>query len=398
MSNSPIPIAPREEIMCKRKGHVIIDLFSGVGGLSLGSARAGFFVCCAIDNEPLANETHKRNFPKTIHLNRNIDKLSGHDLKRMLSLNGDDIAGVVGGPPCQGFSPIGRRDKNDARNMSFVHFFRLVSEILPRFFLVENVPGIMQGKYDEIREQAFSLVHGRYTLLSEMQLSANLYGAATTRTRVFFFGYRSDKIDPLTIESFNPPCETETVHVKDALYGLPTRIDPGWQDEEQSWRVVGNYPNCDFGNRLHGHIPSYVGDQGAIRRLASRNEVSGFLGTVHSETVKERYSRIECGQYDSVSKSYKLDPNGYCPTLRAGTGPDQGSFQAVRPIHPTEARVITPREAARLQGFPDWFQFSPTKWHSFRQIGNSVSPILAERILTVVAKSLGIANVMEDIE
>ncbi|MFX7922723.1 DNA cytosine methyltransferase, partial [Acinetobacter baumannii] len=70
----------------------------------------------------------------------------------------------------------------------------------------------------------------------------------------------------------------------------------------------------------------------------------------------------------------KLDKLGFCPTLRAGTGPERGSYQAVRPIHPTSPRVITPREASRLQGFPDWFQFHPTKWHSFRQIGNSVSP------------------------
>ena len=119
-------------------------------------------------------------------------------------------------------------------------------------------------------------------------------------------------------------------------------------------------------------------------------------GTAHSLEVAKRYAKTKCGKYDSISKSYRLDPDGFCPTLRAGTGPDQGSFQAVRPIHPTEARVITPREAARLQGFPDWFQFSPTKWHSFRQIGNSVSPILAERILSVIAKSLGISSALED--
>ena len=384
--------------MNKCKGHLIVDLFSGVGGLSLGSARAGFVVSCAIDNETLANVTHKRNFPNTVHLNSEIAKLSGDDLKRQFCFNGDDIAGVVGGPPCQGFSSIGRRDKNDTRNLSFVHFFRIVSEVLPKFFLVENVPGIMQGMYDGIREQAFSLVNGRYTLLPEMQLSANEYGAATSRKRVFFFGYRTGEMDPLTIESFCPPSDPETIHVKDALNGLPTKIDPDWQGKgkEQSWQVVGNYSNGYFGQRLYGHIPSDIGDQEAIRRLSYRNEVSGFLGTAHTAKVTERFAKTECGQYDTVSKSYRLDPNGFCPTLRAGTGPDQGSFQAVRPIHPTEARVITPREAARLQGFPDWFQFSPTKWHSFRQIGNSVSPILAERILIVIAESLGIANATED--
>ena len=374
----------------------IVDLFSGVGGLSLGSARAGFVVRGAVDNDPKANDAHKRNFPNTVHLNTDIAKLTGDELKRRLRINGDGIAGILGGPPCQGFSLIGRRDKNDTRNMSFVHFFRIVSEVQPKFFLVENVPGIMQDIYDEIREQAFSYVNEKYNVLPEMHLSANEYGAATSRKRVFFFGYLAGEMNPLTIDNFDSPSDIETVHVKDALCGLPTRIDPTWQKEDQSWQAVGAYPNGSFGQRLRGHIPSGVGDQKALRRLSYENEVSGFLGTAHSVEVAERYANTECGKYDSISKSYRLDPDGFCPTLRAGTGPDQGSFQAVRPIHPTEARVITPREAARLQGFPDWFQFSPTKWHSFRQIGNSVSPILAEEILTVVAKSLDKPKTIKD--
>jgi len=87
---------------------------------------------------------------------------------------------------------------------------------------------------------------------------------------------------------------------------------------------------------------------------------------------------------DKISKFPRLRWDGLCPTLRAGTDKHKGSYQAVRPIHPDEDRVITPREAARLQGFPDWFQFSPTKWHSFRQIGNSVSPFVGEAVLDVI--------------
>ena len=380
--------------MDESKPFNIVDLFSGVGGLSLGSARAGFVVRGAVDIDPRANDAHKCNFPNTVHLDSDITGLTGHTLKHGLHLNGESITGIVGGPPCQGFSAIGRRDKDDRRNMSFVEFFRIVSEVLPKFFLVENVPGIMRDIYDDIREQAFSFVNAKYDILPPLHLSANDYGAATNRKRVFFFGYLSDEMESLTVESFRPPSEVETVHVKDALLGLPARIDPSWQKEEQSWQVVGVYPNGSFGLRLQGHVPSGVGDQKALRRLLCSNEVSGFLGTAHTDEVAARYGKTKCGRYDSISKSYRLDLDDFCPTLRAGTGPGQGSFQAVRPLHPTEARVITPREAARLQGFPDWFQFSPTKWHSFRQIGNSVSPILAERILSVVARSLGISNLL----
>ena len=390
-------VAPnRPNVGDETKALNIVDLFSGVGGLSLGSARAGFVVRGAVDIDAQANDAHKRNFPNTLHLDADIGGLTASALRQGLQLNGESIAGIVGGPPCQGFSAIGRRNRDDIRNVSFVDFFRIVSELQPKFFLAENVPGIMQDSYDELRGQAFSLIDARYSVLPPLELSANDYGAATNRKRVFFFGYLHDEMGPLTIDSFKAPSDTETVHVKDALHGLPSKIDPTWQKEEQSWQVVQVYSSGSYALRLHGHVPTGVGQPKALRRLSCKNEISGFLGTAHSDEVAQRYANTPQGKYDSISKSYRLEPDGFCPTLRAGTGPDQGSFQAVRPIHPTEARVITPREAARLQGFPDWFQFSPTKWHSFRQIGNSVSPILAERLLSVVARSLGIKSCMEE--
>ena len=225
-----------------------------------------------------------------------------------------------------------------------------------------------------------------------MKLAANHYGAATTRRRVFFVGYLKDSMEPLAAEHFKASSDIETVLVRDALYGLPSYIDPHCQTEELSWRKVRARGTTGYAQRLRGHVPPGVGDRAALRRLRTSGEVSGFLGTVHGAEIAGRYAGVETGKSDPVSKSPRLDWDGFCPTLRAGTGPDQGSFQAVRPIHPTEGRVITPREAARLQGFPDWFQFDPTKWHSFRQIGNSVSPILAERVFTVIARALGISG------
>ena len=171
------------------------------------------------------------------------------------------------------------------------------------------------------------------------------------------------------------------------MKGLPQEIDPLWLQEEDGWQTIEKVIEGNFGSKLYGQIPDGVGDAEAIIRLEGKSEVSGCLGTRHSEKVLKRYSKIEPGKIDHVSKSRRLNSNGFCPTLTAGTGSDKGSFQAVRPLHPTENRVITPREAARLQGFPDWFQFHATKWHSFRQIGNSVSPILAEHILSVIKKA-----------
>ncbi|EFN7879408.1 DNA cytosine methyltransferase, partial [Escherichia coli] len=133
------------------------------------------------------------------------------------------------------------------------------------------------------------------------------------------------------------------------------------------------------------NVPNNVGDPESLEKL-KKGLVSGFLGTIHTDEVINRYKKLSFGETDKISRSQRLNPNGFCPTLRAGTGSDKGSYQAVRPIHPTQARVITPREAARLQGFPDWFRFHPTKWHSFRQIGNSVSPLVAEAMLLPLYK------------
>jgi len=367
----------------------VVDLFSGVGGLSLGAARAGFTIRGAVDVDPQAISAHKQNFPYVTHLSTSVSELTGQNLRNLLGLNNGKLDGVIGGPPCQGFSSMGKRNEDDARNELFVDFFRIVAEAMPKFYLAENVPGIMRERNTKIRDKALSYVENAYVVLQPMILAANDYGAPTVRKRVFFLGYLRNAMEPLIADNFRPPTDIETVLVKDALRGLPTKINPAWQSEKQGWRIVHVHGHGFYASGLHGRIPPKVGDPIALHRLKNERRASGFLGTVHCREVADRYASIDCGKSDPVSKSYRLDPNGFCPTLRAGTDRDKGSFQAVRPLHPTENRVITPREAARLQGFPDWFQFSPTKWHGFRQIGGSVSPIIAERILTVVRRALG---------
>ena len=370
-------------------GLTVVDLFSGAGGLSLGAARAGFAVRGAVELDAHAMRAHCINFPQTVHLEKDVAAITGRELRAVFGLKNGGLAGLVGGPPCQGFSSIGRKERNDPRNGLFVHFFRIVGETLPKFFLVENVPGILNERYTRLREDAFSHVYNRYTVLQPMRLSACEYGSPTTRTRVFFFGFLGTEMEGISLEDFKPPSNAERIRVRDALRGLPVRVSPLWQTEEESWRSVARAGKGYYASRLQGHIPFGVGDAYALRRLRRERKASGFLGTVHSEKVFRRIAKIAPGIRDAVSKCRRLDLDGFCPTLCAGTGPDRGKYQAIRPLHPTENRVITPREAARLQGFPDWFQFSPTKWHSFRQIGNSVSPILAERIFAAIAKALG---------
>lgn len=362
----------------------VVDLFAGVGGLSLGATRAGFSVLSCVENDRVALQYHNKNFQACAHIGESITEVSGRQILKAAQQK--RICGVIGGPPCQGFSSMGKRNPSDTRNSLFLEFFRLVRELSPNFFVAENVPGILRNEYTAIRQSALDMMKS-YHVTDAITLKASDYGAATSRTRVFFIGFKKKAYPKEVMQLLNfERGRKKPILVRTALQGLPKRISPDWQTEIESWRKVRLLPTTEFFNKCHNQVPQKVGDQHSINRLYNSREASGFLGTKHSPVLVERYGNLKQGEQDPISRSVRLSEVGLCPTLRAGTGSDRGSFQAVRPIHPTEPRVITVREAARLQGFPDWFQFSPTKWHGFRQIGNSVSPILGEFVLSEIHK------------
>lgn len=367
----------------------IIDLFAGAGGLSLGAARAGFKLKAAVEKDLTAAYTHKLNFPQCTHLDEDVGGLNGTDLLSKAGVEKGGLSGLIGGPPCQGFSIMGRQEKGDRRNDLFTHFFRLVKETGPSFFVAENVPGVLDADYDDLRKEAFAKVEDDYVLLEPFFVKASDYGVPTIRKRVFFIGYDPKKFaDPLIVGDFRPAEGAEPTAVEDALFGLPEVVSSGWLNEEDGWQRVIKKTDSVFMKKVAGEIPEGVGSKSALERYKKKSEVSSCQGTRHTTEVEERYRNLKHGKQDKISKSVRLDPKGFCPTLRAGTGNDKGSYQAVRPIHYNEPRVITPREAARLQGFPDWFVFHPTKWHSFRQIGNSVSPIVSEYLLKIIFNRL----------
>lgn len=375
----------------------VIDLFAGAGGLSLGATRAGFNVVAAVEIEPHAILTHQANFPNARHIQADISSISGEALLQQSGIQRNDLTGIIGGPPCQGFSSIGHGDVDDTRNQLFVKFFQLVRDLQPAFFVAENVPGIMNAKYDRIRETAFNNVNN-YTILPPLVVNASDYGAPTIRTRIFFIGFRLDApIEPFAVGDIEnmKVAQHDKTNVRQALEGIPSRIrfsaHPSGEKkiDDIYFNATNERLQSDFFySRVVGHIPDGVGNQTYINRYNEKHIVNGCLPTKHSSKVKYRYSRLNYGQQDKISKSTRLNPDNFCPTLRAGTGPEKGSYQAVRPIHYNHPRVITPREAARLQGFPDWFMLPETIWHGFRQIGNSVSPIAAEQIFRAIYQKL----------
>ncbi len=348
----------------------------------MGASRAGFNVIGALELDPIAISSHNINFPNSIHINTDISTIKSHEIVEKLKLKSGELTGIIGGPPCQGFSTMGRQRVLDPRNSLFIHFFRIVSELKPDFFVAENVPGILDVKFDEIRNRAISHVLDSYNLIDPILISANDVGAPTIRKRAFFIGFHKRLGVSLTNSDFIEKIK-KPVYVKNALEGLPFEVE----NDESAWTKI-TLNEGTYSRQLSLSVSNSVGDPYSIEKYFVYNEVSGMIGTKHQQSVVSRFMGISPGEIDKVSRSPRLDMNGFSPTLRAGTGKDNGSFQAVRPIHPVEHRVITPREAARIQGFPDWFQFHRTKWHSFRQIGNSVSPIVAEHVLKKVIDKL----------
>ena len=366
---------------------IVLDLFSGGGGFALGASLAGFRVAGSVDIDPTLVSAHADNFPNTHLLVADLMETPSSDVLDQMDLDKEDICGIIGGPPCQGFSQIGRRDPKDPRNALVGRFFRIVEEIQPPFFVFENVPGILDSRYLTVLETVLSRTRKTYRILGPELLTATECDAPTVRTRVMIVGFRTAK----RVDVILPRTEKPTLTVQDAIADLPRpdhKVQPG--EEALGW---AKYPSAGAGSiseyavRMRGAPPEGLGSP-RVRASWANGLVSGFHPTLHSNAVVKRFKAVAPGSRDRVSRFPRLRWDAPAPTLRAGTGPTRGSFQAVRPIHPSQDRVISVREAARIQGFPDWFRFHKTKWHSFRMIGNSVSPPMARAVLTQIRHTL----------
>jgi len=362
----------------------LVDLFSGCGGFGLGGELAGFHSVVAVDLEPKLQSAYKLNFPNTRTVTGDLSTMDDEAWK--LLLKDIEVDGVIGGPPCQGYSRQGHSNPEDQRRTLLHHFFRNVNIIKPKFFIMENVEGLMDKKNKYELDNALETVDDCYTVLKPFIADASEYGAPTKRRRVVVVGYDKNRMEELTAEDFQAPMVE--VNVKDAISDLPSPIAQTKDKDDYGWAAYSSSDKLSkYAKRLRKMPKKGFGSKEARKRL-KLGQTSGHFITVHSAKVAKRYADTPNGKIDKTSKSKKLEWSGLCPTLKAGTGSDRGSHQAVRPLHPDHGRVITVREAARLQGFPDWFCFHPTKWHSFRMIGNSVSPVVSEALLSVLISKL----------
>lgn len=348
----------------------IMDIFSGCGGLSLGAHQAGFSTALAIDADPLLSSSFSMNFPQAQHLLGDIRDLNKTVLEKFLPRGVD---GIVGGPPCQAFSEMGRRAPDDPRRELVREYFRIVGLVRPKFFLFENVRGLGFPENRDLLDDGLGMLPSSWSIIGPQILNAADFGAPTRRLRLFVIGFDRNRLSsPTEEEMFATP--KIAVNVRDAIADLQSASPLGeYESGFDVWKYDGRRAVSDY----------------AAHMRSSSGKFTGHRKTCHTQETLRRFEKLRPGHSDKIGKYPRLSWDGLCPTLRAGTGSERGSYQAVRPVHPSEDRVITPREAARLQGFPDDFLFHPTVWHSCRMIGNSVSPIIARALLKRIAVVLG---------
>lgn len=411
---------------------VAIDLFAGAGGLSLGLEQAGFDVAASVEYDPVHAAAHKFNFPRTSVLCADVSRLSPKTLRTAirngLKAHGRDLDAwdgqvdlLAGGPPCQGFSLIGKRLVDDRRNRLVFHFMRLVLAIRPRYFAMENVPGMIAGGHASILDALiaeFERAGYRFPLERKYSvLNAADFGVPQERRRLFLIGTRADL--PVTAHPPAPtvrPVPKIPMSPRDRSRSLDADAQSTLPVGPTVWEAIRDLPNPkDFSSLLDSDEVELSDTRlGAVEAVASayarrlrgvdadpgdfsyprnwdRARLTASTRTEHNDDSIGRFRATGRGKTEPTSRFYRLHPQGLCNTLRAGSGSERGAFTSPRPLHPYSPRVLSNREAARLHSFPDWFRPHATKWHGFRQIGNSVPPLLGRAVGACVIVALGLA-------
>jgi DNA (cytosine-5)-methyltransferase 1 len=342
-----------------------VDLFAGCGGLSLGLEQAGFSVLTAVEHDPQAAGTYKLNHPKTNVITKDVRGLTASDLvadrRRRLDL-------IAGGPPCQGFSIKGQRRPDHPSNVLLEEFVRLVRELRPRAVLVENVVGLtsMLGGYYFDRlvtelERISPTGTGGYEVEYKI-LNAVNHGVPQNRRRLFVVALEPGRRWEWPEQTTKPGDLT----LRDAIADLPSGSRrPGDLAKYKTTKRVSSYAD-------------------ALRNGAEivLNHHTKRLEELRQERLKalqEGQNRTDLPKHLSAggheTKYRRLKSSSPSPTVTAHMGKDLSDF-----IHPSLPRTLTVREAARIQGFPDAYEFLGSQASQFTQVGNAV-PVEVARVL-----------------
>jgi len=343
-----------------------IDLFAGAGGLSLGAMFAGVNIVAAVEKDRNACETYHENL---IASGRSMTRLFAQDILQLhpeevmqdMGLREGDCDILLGGPPCQGFSSHRLRDSgvDDPRNALILRYFEFVQALRPRFFLVENVPGMLWERHREYVETFYRLAaENEYALPSPIVLNARDYGVPQNRKRVFLFG--SDQRSGVTCDW--PPAVT---------HFSPDEVTMGVARADRTWRTAGfvfaDPPPLEDPNDIH------MRHNAELTAAFERTPINGGSRFASGRTLPCHQGHT--GHWDVYGR---INPDVPGPTMTtACINPSKGRF-----VHPTEPHGITLRQAARFQTFPDWFVFRGGLMSGGAQIGNAV-PVEMARILVM---------------
>lgn len=346
----------------------VIDLFAGVGGLSLGFELAGFDIMLANEYDESIAEAYKLNHTKTKMIIADIKNLPIEDT---FSEYRGKVDVVIGGPPCQGFSQKGQRKTiNDERNFLFKYFIAVVDYLRPRYFVMENVPNLLTAENGFFKKEVYDLftVKG-YALVSDT-LNAADYGVPQNRRRAVIIG----KLDGLPLQL--PVPSRHTVTIWDAISDLAYH-NSGEGSECEDYRVE---PQSEYQRRLRDGSEKLYNHKSTTHSALAIERLNMIPPNSGKEVLPEEHltKSIYSGTWTRMGK----DEISVTITTRFDT-PSSGKF-----THPYLNRAITVREAARIQSFPDKFKFIGTKGSQMKQVGNAVPPLLAKAIATVIMKDI----------
>lgn len=353
-----------------------IDLFAGCGGFSVGFAKADFDICIAVEFDKQIAKSYMKNHTQTKMIIADIKDI---DNAKTFSKYCADV--IIGGPPCQGFSMAGARIRkntffDDPRNQLFRHYFNIVKIVIPKIFIMENVKGMTTLQGGAIMNDIENVFAGIGYKIQKYLVNAKVFGIPQDRERILIIGSKfkfdiEDEIEKTKKEIIQfIPEFFDFVNVNDAISNLPACTTDG-----EIENLIPKTPYQKFlsskDNRTFNHISSNHRPN-ILSRIKKVEQGENFT------KLNERINSVHSGSYG------RLDPLKAAPTIttRFDT-PSGGRF-----IHPSENRTITPREAARIQSFPDDFTFVGTKSSICKQIGNAVPPKMAYFLALMIRRLL----------
>lgn len=374
----PISLANTDHFYKNESGPTVIDIFSGSGGLSYGFYKKGFNILSAIDNNPEALVTYQKNIKTSFSPKlKNITNIAPNSLMKDLDIHPGKLDLLIGGPPCQGFSSANKQytQTRNLKNRLVYSYIKFLKDLNPRFFVMENVLGFKtysNSKY--INHFLMNIKKMGYNYIS-LNLNCEKLGIPQRRNRIFIIGaFKTEKIDLQKIKLIQ---RKKIITLKEALDDLPELPNGNQQDP------------IDY--KRNSHLSNY---QKLMRRDNSIKKVFNNLVTRNRDYVIERLKKIPPGKnwraIKHLLKNYSNLENTHGSIYRRLKWNEPSititNFRKNMIIHPEENRLLSVREAARIQSFPDNFIFYGGLSSQQQQVANAVPPLIAEKIAQKLLK------------